>query len=194
MRRSPVAARSWGKVVDVAGDPRVGQLKTQAAANSSCPYATNLVAEEIKSIVDSYRNNPNLRYVVIVGGDDVIPFFRYPDESLLGQESGYVPPVDGVSDASLRGDYVLSQDAYGSKTRISLRTSDFPVPGLAVGRLVKTPAEIVGMIDAYTADNGRCGTTVRPGSSLVTGYDFLADVADAVSSRVAIGYRRRRTR
>ena len=143
-----------GVVVDVAGDIRVGQLKLQAANNPSCPFATNLVAEEIKGIVDSYRaNNPGLRYVVIAGNDSAIPFFRYPDQSLLGQESGYVPPVasNSASEASLRRDFVLSQDAYGSGTRISLRTSSFPVPGLAVGRLVETPAEIAGMIDAYTA-------------------------------------------
>ena len=36
-----------------------GALKAQADANAACPYATNLVAEEIKGIVDSYRpNNP----------------------------------------------------------------------------------------------------------------------------------------
>ena len=91
--------------------------------------------------------------MVIVGGDDVIPFFRYPDQSLLGQESGYVPPVrsDSVSEASLRNDFVLSQDAYGPRLSVSLRTSDFPVPGLAVGRLIETPAEIAGHDSTNTA-------------------------------------------
>ena len=137
-----------GVVVDVAADARVAALKLQAAANAACPFAQNLVAEEIKGIVDSYRPaNPGLRYVVIAGGDDAIPFFRYPDQSLLGQESGYVPPVrsDSASEASLRNDFVLSQDAYGAGTSVSLRTSSFPVPGLAVGRLVETPAEIAGL-------------------------------------------------
>ena len=121
-----------GVVVDVNGDTRVGQLKHQAADNKACPFATNLVAGEMKGIVDSYRvNNPGLRYVTIVGGDTVIPFFRYPDQSLLGEESGYVPPVksDSISEASLRQDFVLSQDAYGSGVSVSLRTNDFPVPG-----------------------------------------------------------------
>jgi hypothetical protein len=175
-----------GVLVDVASDARVAQLKAQAGANRSCPFATNLLAEEIKGLVDSYRaNNPGLRYVVVVGGDTVIPFFRYPDQSLLGQESGYVPPVksDSISEAALRKDFVLSQDAYGSGVSVSLRTSDFPVPGLAVGRLIETPAEIGGMLDAYTAANG----VVAPGSSLVTGYDFLADAADAVKAELQSG-------
>jgi hypothetical protein len=48
---------------------------------------------------------------------------------------------------------LLSQDAYGAKTRISMRSILFPVPGLAVGRLIETPAEIAGLIDGYTAAN-----------------------------------------
>ena len=175
-----------GVIVDVGLDGRVNDLKAQAAANAACPFATNLVAEEIKGIVDSYRpGNPDLKYVVIAGNDAAIPFFRYPDQSLLGQESGYVPPVksDSASEASLRTDHVLSQDAYGSGTRVSLRTSGFPVPGLAVGRLVETPAEMAGLIDAYTGTDG----VVAPTSSLVTGYDFLEDAANAVKTELAAG-------
>ncbi|MEO8070409.1 MAG: hypothetical protein ABI652_03335, partial [Acidobacteriota bacterium] len=176
-----------GVVIDVNADQRVLDLNDQATRKPSCPFATNLVAEEIKSIVDSYRANSSLKYVVIAGGDDVIPFFRYPDETLIGQESGFVPPVTGASDASLRGDYVLGQDAYGAATRISMRTSEFPVPGLAVGRLVKTPSEIAGMIDAYTAVASSPAGAVQPATSLVTGYDFLADVAHEITNELFLG-------
>jgi hypothetical protein len=183
-----------GVLVDLATDVRVQQLRAQAdaAANRGCPFAQNLVAQEIKSIVDSYRAtaaNPGatetLRYVTILGGDTVVPFFRYPDQSLLGQESGYFPPTksDSISEASLRRDYVLSQDAYGAGTTIDIRTTSFPIPDLAVGRLVETPAEITGMINAYIATNG----VVSPSSSLVTGYDFLTDAADAVSDQFDAG-------
>ena len=173
-----------GVLVDVAGDTRVAQLKKQAADNPACPFAKNLVAEEIKGVVDTYRANP-LEYVVIVGNDDSIPFFRSPDLAELGQESSYVPPVQSntASEASLRRDYVLSQDAYGSKTKLFLPWSDFPVPGLAVGRLVETPAEIAGIIDAYVLVNG----VVVPKTSLVTGYDFLEDAANAVKTELETG-------
>ena len=174
-------------VVDV-GSPRVASLNVQADANPACPYAKNLVADAVKDVVDSYRaNNPGLAYVVIVGGDDTIPFFRYPDQSLLGMESGYVPPVtgDSASEASLRLDYVLSQDAYGAGTEISLRASTFPVPDLSVGRLVETATDASGMIDAYLSLSG--GVVATPTSTLVTGYDFLQDAADAVSSELAAG-------
>jgi hypothetical protein len=175
-----------GAVVDLAGNARVGALDAQADANASCPYAKNLVAGAIRDVVASYRaTNPGLKYVVLAGGDGTIPFFRYPDETLLGEESGYVPPVSTTtaSEASLRGNYVLGQDAYGASTSLSLSSTDFPVPDLAVGRLVETAPEIAGMLDAYTATDG----VVTPHSSLVTGYDFLADAAGAVRDDLAAG-------
>src|SRR4029079_11510248 len=171
----------------VGSDERVIQLRAQAAANANCPFAKNLLAREIKAIIDSYRtNNPSVRYIFIAGNDGAIPFFRYPDESLLGQESGYFPPLasTSASEASLRRDFVLGQDAYGSRQQISLLTADFPIPGLAVGRLVETPADMAGLLDAYTGVNG---APVVPHSSLVTGYDFLQDPADAVKAELAAG-------
>jgi uncharacterized delta-60 repeat protein len=173
-----------GVVVDVAGDARVAALKQQAANNPACPFAKNLVAEEIKGIVDSYRANP-LQYVVLAGNDDAIPFFRSPDQAGLGAESGYVPPVqsNSPSEASLRLDFVLSQDRYGAKTTLALPWNDLPVPDLAVGRLVESAAEIGGLIDAYLAAGG----VITPRSSLVTGYDFLEDAAGAVKGELDAG-------
>ncbi|MEO6712908.1 MAG: DUF642 domain-containing protein, partial [Mycobacteriales bacterium] len=182
LARSEIA----GVLLDVAGDARVRALKAQAAGNAACPFAMNLVAREIKAMIDAYRaNNSGLRYVVLAGNDGVIPFFRYPDESLLGQESSYSPPVatNSTSEASLRRDFVLGQDAYGSSQSIAQRSTDLPVPGLAVGRLVETPAEMAGLIDAYVSADGR----IVPRTSLVTGYDFLADVADAVKADLELG-------
>jgi choice-of-anchor C domain-containing protein len=180
-----LASNVAGVVVDLKDDVRVLAFRAQADAHADCPYAKNLLAQEIKSIVDAYRAaNAGMRYVVIAGNDNVIPFFRYPDESLLGQESAYVPPVRSAtaSDASLRQDFVLSQDAYGSSTSISMRGIDFPVPGLAVGRLVETSAEMTRVIDAFLATG-----SITPTTSLVTGYDFLADAADAVTTELQAG-------
>ncbi len=145
-----------GAVVNLGSiSPLVTALNAQAdnPQNAGCTYAKNLVAGAIKQIVDRYRaSNPNsLKYVVIVGGDSVVPYFRYPDTAGLGPELTYVPPVlsTSPSEASLQGNQVLSQDAYGSSTVLHLKGIDLPVPGLPVGRLVETPSEIVTMINAY---------------------------------------------
>ena len=177
-----------GAKIDLASNTRIQNLNDQAEANYACIYAKNLVAAGIKDIITAYRaTNPDLQYIVLVGGDQAIPFFRYPDQSLLGPEQDYVPPVQPAtaSEASLRSNYVLGQDAYGASTELSLRASTFPVPDLAVGRLVETAAEASGMIDAYLATTG--GVVATPTTSLVTGYDFLEDAANAVQGHLTAG-------
>ncbi|HUK45575.1 MAG TPA: hypothetical protein VLV28_09785 [Gaiellaceae bacterium] len=171
-----------GAIVDVgAASPQVQALFAQADANPGCVYAENLVASAIANVVDAYRaQSAGLQDIVVIGNDHEIPFFRYPDASGLGTESNYVPPVaDGSpSQASLRLDYVLSQDAYGAQTTLHINGLDLPVPDLPVGRLVETPGEISGMLDAYMDAKG----AVSPTSSLVTGYDFLAGSAQEVAN------------
>ncbi len=176
-----LSAATDGVVVDVSGSARVRDLQLQVDGHPRCPYATNLVARAVKDIVDSYRNGAST-YVVIAGGDDVIPFFRYPDVSGLGQESQFEPPLNGNTPpgASLTEDQVLSQDAYGSEIEVTIGGATVPLPDLAVGRLVKTPDEITSVIDHYLGLVD--GTLPAPTRSLVTGYDFLQDAADGVNA------------
>ena len=181
-----LSLRTGGVVVDVNTSPRIHALNVQADTFKACPYAKNLVAEAIREVVNSYRDaNATLKYVVIAGGDSVIPFFRYADSAGIGPESDFVPPADtaSASEASLRRNYVLGQDAYGSESDLSLKGAVLPVPDLAVGRLVETPTQIIGMIDAYLGlTNGVLPTAT---SSLVTGYDFLTSAADSVQADFA---------
>jgi hypothetical protein len=176
-----------GAIVDVNADTTVRALNAQADAKKACPYAKNLVASAITRIVDAYRAENPIEYVVVVGDDSVIPFYRYPDPALLGNETMYVPPVrdDTASQASLRLGYVLNQDGYGSSESIALHGNLFPVPDLAIGRLVETPAEIEGMLDAYLGTSA--GVVATPTSSLVTGYDFLQDAADTIAGHLSTG-------
>jgi uncharacterized repeat protein (TIGR01451 family) len=175
-----------GYVLDINDDTWVRFFNQQADANLDCPFAKNLVAEAIKGIIDRSRLGNALEYIVIIGGDQVIPFFRFPDEALIGPEKNYVPPVkDGTaSQASLRLNYVPSQDFYGAKCELSLKTIDLPLPDLAVGRLVETATEVTRMLDAYMKTTGG---VVEVDSSLVTGYDFLTDSSEAVAAEFAAG-------
>jgi hypothetical protein len=176
-----------GAIVDLGGNARVQALDAQADAHPACPYAKNLVASSIKDIVDSYRVDNPVAYVVVVGNDHAIPFFRYPDQAGLGPESQYSPPVADptASLASLRLDYVLSQDAYGAKTSLALSSMNLPIPDLPVGRLVETAGQISGLVDAYLST--AAGVAPTPHSSLVTGYDFLSDASGAVQQDLAAG-------
>jgi hypothetical protein len=137
-----------GAIIDVGNDSRVAALNTWADQNPACPQGKNLVAAAIKALVDQYWAQNPLEYVVIAGGDAAIPFFRHPDQALLASEKNFVPPVldNTASQASLRLGYVLSQDRYGSKFDVSVKDDLFPIPSLAVGRLVESAAEVSGML------------------------------------------------
>jgi len=88
---------------------------------------------------------------VIVGGDDVIPFFRHPDLTEIDPESSYVPPVKDQTpaQAALQRRYFLSQDAYGAFDELTVGETRFPLADLAVGRLAETEEDILGQLDAF---------------------------------------------
>ncbi len=184
-----LAARSEvaGVVVDVSADNRVSAANAQADIYPSCPFAVNLAAYAIKNIVDAYKATNPLEYVVIVGNDHAIPFFRHPDQAMLANEKNYVPPVrdSTTSQASLKLGYVLSQDDYGAGFNVSVKDDFFPIPNLAVGRLVETPGDVSTMLDAYLATAN--GVLPTPASALVTGYDFLEDAARSVEIELEAG-------
>ena len=90
-----------GKFVNFeTGDKRIEDARLQADGHPACPFAKNVLAGEIKRLIDSYRAlNPGLEYIVLIGNDEVVPFFRDPDEAGLASEKMYAPTgsrYDGV--------------------------------------------------------------------------------------------------
>ena len=172
--------------------PRVVWANNQADQKPACPSGKNLVAAEISQIIDSYRavnvggeGKTSLEYIVLAGGAGVIPFFQIPDTAGLANENEYVVPVkpSTPSEAGLMEGLVQGQDAYGARAKIVRGDHVFAIPGLAVGRLVETAADIVTTVDAYIAANG----VVTPDSGLVTGYDFVGDAALAIKDEIEAG-------
>jgi len=186
---SELAARPevQGAVMDVGSDSWVAFFNQQADLNPQCPYGKNLVAEAIRAIIERSRPGNALEYIVLVGGDGVLPFFRQPDEAMLGPEIDYIPPVFefSTSQASLRNNYFLSQDRYGARCEISRKLSRLPIPELAVGRLVETPDEVINVLNAYLETSGGVGP--NPTGVLVTGYDFLEDAAEEIAAELQAG-------
>ena len=184
-RLTTLANATTGVVVDVKDSPKVQALQLQADTGAACPYAKNLVAQAIRDIVNSYRDaRGTLQYVVLAGSDNVIPFFRYADGAGIGEEKGFIAPVDPltVANASLQNNLVFGQDAYGSLTDLTMKGGVLPVPDLAVGRLVETPAEISALIDNYIST-----PVLLSASSLSTGYSFLTSAADAINASFTAG-------
>ena len=170
---------------------RVAFANAQADQNPTCPSAKNTLAAEIKAVIAAYRaanssaGATTLQYIVLAGGADVIPFFQVQDVAGLANEKDYVPPVapSSPSDAGLESNLVQGQDGYGSQIDISQAGMTLASPDLAVGRLVDTAADISTAVHSYIAANGE----IVPHSSLVTGYDFVADASQAILTEMNAG-------
>ncbi len=144
---------------------------------------------------------PNVRHIVLIGSDEVIPFFRLPDLTTIANEADYLeylktvdPRSNGASlissdnplGAALRNRMLLSDNPYG--TNRPYRFYGFPlfVPELAVGRIVERPGEIADFLRRNAPGWGGNNIELRgdpysnPSLSL-TGYDFLIDGANAIS-------------
>jgi hypothetical protein len=142
------------------------------------------------AVVDAIRNeiispvleaHPTITYVVLVGSDEQIPFRRVPDITTIANEQHYrshleVEEMSALNAAFLQA-YVLSDDSYGTPPGEELYCFNYVwLPSLAVGRLVETPDEIVGLVDGYVTSNTLTATT-----ALATGYDFFDDCGEAIS-------------
>ena len=178
-------ARDRRCVVDVASDPRVARPEA-AGGRATRPARSRRTSSPsaIKDIVDSYRaTNPGL-------GTSSSPAATTRSRSsatrtgLLGQESGYVPPVRATR---LRGEPAPQLRAQpGRLRRRDAISSHERVPGAGPRR---RPARRDAGRDRGRARRLHCshGGVVAPTRSLVTGYDFLADAADAVQDELEAG-------
>ena len=86
-RSLPLGPTCKGVVVTVSQDDRVAAANLQADQKVECPEAKNLVADAINQIVQRYKALNPLEYVVIVGNDNTIPFFRTPDQAFWPAKS-----------------------------------------------------------------------------------------------------------
>ena len=140
-------------------------------------------SQAINGVVDcQIRSQPNgagLKYLVIVGGDQIIPLARLDDFTVTAaNESELREHVRARTPTSSR----RSTPGRCSPTTRTATTTPVPyltrqlyIPNLAVGRLVETPEDIIGTLDRFvsTTVNGH----LDPTTSLTTGYDFLYDGA-----------------
>ena len=187
-----VAARTEvaGQVVPVDGNAAVRTAYAAWDQNRCSVDAANQVVRKINDVIATYRNaSTALRHIVVVGSDDVIPMFRQDDLTSLS------PEVDEASDlafttttqtgikgnalyASAAQNTVLTDGAYGAFTQLKWLDHDLPLAQTPVARLLETPIEIRDQFQQYLDADGK----LDPKSALTTGYDFLTDGANDISS------------
>ncbi|MBJ7471849.1 MAG: hypothetical protein JHD16_11140, partial [Solirubrobacteraceae bacterium] len=177
-----------GAVVPVESDTANPTGSAYAAwdADPCSVTAANGVAGAIRAVLGNVTQNlDDLKSIVVVGGDAVIPQVRVPD--LVGTanereeaDAAVFGGRDSAASRSLRDGFLLTDDAYGDfDPEASLGGATF-VPDVALGRLVEKPAEIVAQLDQYTASSGSLAT----GTTHVSGYDFLTDGAQEILAQL----------
>lgn len=171
-----------GLIEPVENDPDVASAY-EAWDNDACnPEAANHVAEAIKRLIDEvWDTYPSLRQVLIVGNDDLVPFYRVPDSVTIANESEYLAEIEANAESpfysSLEQGYILTDDFYVDDTPLVWRGRRLYVPDHPIGRLVETPREILNGIDAFLELDG----TLALESGFVLGYGFSADASGTIA-------------
>ncbi len=167
-------------------DNIVSMQYNQWDADACNPYAANKVAQAIYDYIISPAVNytyTNTKYIIIVGDDSIIPFYRVADLSAYANERQYLPSARlknyNSTWSALGWGYLLTDNYYGDvDSRKYWHGHYLSIPDLAVGRLVEAPADIQAAVNQYLSQ-GWMG--LSPSHSMVSGYDFLSDSATATS-------------
>ncbi|MGF1668734.1 MAG: Ig-like domain-containing protein, partial [Acidimicrobiia bacterium] len=172
-----------GVVVDIADIPGVAAAFSSWDQNPCDPNRANGVVGAITAwIQQTAAEVPSLRHVTVVGSDEMVPFHRAADTTVVANESTY---TDGFADNALFGahstSHYLSDSPYGDLDPIPWLDRFAYLPELAVGRLVETPAQIVGALEAFIANEG----VLDPGSAATAGYDFLTDGSEEIDEALS---------
>lgn len=203
-----------GKVIDLANLSLEGEtLQEMYDLWDMDPYnffQANRIAQTIDNVVTAATiRNPsnaaddgstavytppfqNVKYIVLIGPDSVIPHYRTPDLTTFATEFDYFDRLAqlGVLDfnSALGGtfDYgsVMTDDIYGNDTPYTSAVHPFYIQNRAVGRLVEQPEEILAYLEQYTTGQAPLviDATKADSKVAVTGYDFAADQADAIAT------------
>ena len=174
-----LAAAVNGVVIDPNDHPKIAAAYTAWDAHPNNPSFANQVAQSIKEMLNIHGlAYPNLKYLVIVGDDRIIPFYRARDEALKANERKYAEQTgSGLLPNTFDKRFYLTDDYYSGFLPLGWRGREFYLPQWATGRLVEQPSEIGAFITAFMAQS-----SITPASALVTGYDFLKDQAAAITT------------
>ena len=149
----------------------------------------NNVVRKINDVIRGYGLT-QLKYIVVLGTDQVIPMYRQDDLTSLS------PELDEANDlafttnnltagnalyASAAQNTVLTDGAYAAFKRITWLDHDLPLAQTPISRLVERPDDMGTQLQQYVASSG----LLNPTSTLTAGYDFLTDGATDIQSALS---------
>jgi parallel beta-helix repeat protein len=174
-----------GIILDVANDQNSSNLYEDWDIDKE-PEKANEIMKAIKSLIDSKcEKYPNIKYLVIVGDDRIIPFYRVHDNTDKPFVSGSWTTTrdydklnaESTVGSALHHNMFLTDNYYATDKPIEWKTNEviipeLLIPSMPIGRLVESPDEITAVIDAFFQSE-----TVNPDKVFVTAYDFMCDSA-----------------
>ncbi|MEZ4680383.1 MAG: CARDB domain-containing protein [Caldilineaceae bacterium] len=184
-----------GLVLQVENDPAVAGAYTTWTANNSAlldhDNANNVIAAIRNRLLAFGDNAPDLKHVIIVGDDRMIPYRRVLDQiketpqNAESLEPVYAPDVqdNGTIRAALAANMILTDDYLVDREPSQWEDKqhnsyELYLPDYATGRLVEAPDEIIAFIDNFLGGNKE----ITPNKVLVTGYDFVQDGANIIKT------------
>ncbi len=189
--------RVLGLVVDLSGVTSISNLYATWDGDPSNSTKANTILFGTGGIHEYLLTNllsaySGVKYLVLVGDDRIIPMARIQDRTALLPESAYtsgsdLSPTATTAGRALAANKYLTDDPLAVLDAVSQLDGSVFIPDLAIGRLVETPAEIVTTIATYISQDGILDLSLLNSTTghkvLVTGYDFLSNVAMQMRSR-----------
>ncbi len=156
VQTSPVATNLVGVHKDVRFAPAaVRNAFGQWSGSEGDVVHTNALAAALDAWIEALKQQtyPNLQNVILAGSHEVLPMQARPadnydeDSWALPQNAGYLYDLYHSGSAG----HYLTDAPYGDLSYVDDGWGEQRIlrPELAVGRLVETPAQIGGLIDAY---------------------------------------------
>ncbi|MCX6043639.1 MAG: pre-peptidase C-terminal domain-containing protein [Chloroflexi bacterium] len=178
-----------GEILRLDNNVEVSNKYSAWGADPTNVDKANDLAGEIRRVIMTYlQQRTGVEYVVLVGDDRALPFRRVVDNTPQQSENTYQHvSADNTIGAATHSNHFLTDDFYVDREPTPNNNREIYLPDLTVGRLIETPAEMMGIIDKYLAN-----PRTQVGDVFVSGYDFVQDAAseDCEAWKTAVGVNR----
>ncbi|MDH5369699.1 MAG: hypothetical protein OEW99_06725, partial [Gammaproteobacteria bacterium] len=142
----------------------------------------NNVATSIRNIINSNRNGS--QSVVLVGDDQIIPFYRALDPTDF-VERDYVAQtsisVNSPLYSAMFNSKILTDKYYASDYSVEDMPNKLLIPLWGVSRLVETPEDIIASIDAHITNE----YNIEIKTAMVSAYDIVLDSGKEIASTLS---------
>ncbi|QIG39261.1 hypothetical protein G5T42_06975 [Microbacterium sp. 4R-513] len=192
-----------GAVLAIDSSPAVQAARASVDANPCSMKAREALSSAINAFVGQELggNRSQIRSVVIVGGDDIIPLAPVAQHTSQFTEESHaddlrlptlpngdpcpaavgVDPCETPLSAAARAAYILTDDPYGLAKAYESLGGHLYVPTVALGRLVEKPEQIEATIQRFLDADGR----LTADSTLTGGYGAWSELPAQVTGSLA---------